>query len=155
MTDATAATPRKLRFANVDEAIAEIQRLRKGCTRAGNWSLAQACWHLNTILRYLMKPGEFPPDTAEQQARRPIFERILATGEIPSGIQAPEHITPPADCDASAIDALIEALTASKSFAGPFAPHRLFGNLTHDEMTRHNLIHCARHLGHLIPTAGA
>jgi len=36
-------------------------------------------------------------------------------------------------------------------FPGPFAPHRLFGEVAHADYVRLQLIHASHHLGHLIP----
>ena len=149
----TAARREGLNFASVDDAIAEVQRLRCGCAKTGSWSLAQVCWHLETAIRMRMVPGPFPPDTSEQLSRKPKLREILAVGKLPSGIEAPTPAIPPADANDSAIDALIATLKRFDSFSGEIAPHRIFGHLSDADARRLNLIHCAHHLSYLVPNS--
>jgi hypothetical protein len=142
---------RELNFDSVDALIADVERLRRGYTRAGNWSLAQACWHLRAAMEFLMRPGPYPAATPEQEARRPMVEGVLATGRLPTGIQAPETVVPPADCTDADIDGFVERARLFNAHPGPYAPHRLFGQLAVDEMRRLQLIHAAHHLSYLVP----
>jgi hypothetical protein len=77
----------------------------------------------------------------------------MAGWKLPDGISAPDSMMPPAGCGDEAIDAFITTLTNFKSFPGPIAPHRLFGQLSDADARRLNLIHCAHHLSYLTPTA--
>jgi hypothetical protein len=139
-----------LTFASVDDVLAEIILLRRGCAPAGNWSLEQTCWHLNAVMSYLMSPGPHAvPDTSPPD--RETLQRILAGGQIPDGIIAPERAIPPAFCAADAADNFIQTVERFRTFQGPFAPHRLFGHLTLDEGRRLSMLHCARHLSFLVP----
>lgn len=150
--DPAPATRRSgLSFDTEDQIIAEIDRLRRGYARTGDWSLSQACWHLNIGTQARMKPGPHAPDTPEQTARRPMLEKVLATGDLPEGITAPEPMLPPTSSDDSAIDALIASLRQFKTFTGEIAPHRLFGKLSDADARKLNRIHCARHLSFLVP----
>jgi hypothetical protein len=142
---------RQLRLSTTDEVIAEIERLRKGCRATGNWNLAQVCWHLETATRFRLAPGPYPANTPEQTAARPKLEMILAGQQIPKGIEAPQVAVPPPVVGDEAIDACIATLRRFEAAKGPFAPHRIFGNLSDAEMRRLNLVHCAHHLGHLVP----
>jgi hypothetical protein len=143
---------RTLSFSSIDEIVADIEQLRaRGSVRCGNWSLAQICWHLNMAMRSAMRPGPHAADTPQQLAMRPRLESILASGKLPFAVQAPEQAVPPAECTDAAINEFLATLRAIKTFPGPFAPHRLFGSITGDELRRFNLIHCAHHLSHLIP----
>jgi hypothetical protein len=141
-----------LSFANEDEAISDIQQLRAGYEQVGGWSLPQVCWHLKITMQGRMRPGPHEANTPEQDARKPLFDRIVAAGQLPKGIVAPPHVTPPADAGDEAIDACIATLTAFKNFPGPFAPHRLFGHAPNEITHKQNLIHVAHHLSHLVPT---
>jgi hypothetical protein len=146
------ATRRTLNYATVDDVIADVRRLRRGYAKAGRWSLAQACWHLNATTGFIMRPGPHPEPTPEQVAGRARLQAILDGGQLPSGIQAPETVTPPADAPESAADDFVATLERVKTFPGPFAPHRLFGRLSDDEARRLILLHAAHHLSHLVPT---
>ncbi len=140
---------RTLSFTSEDEAIADVQALRRGYVQAGRWSLPQMCAHLDKAVRSRMQPGPFPPNTPEQDARRATADRVLATGRLPDGIIAPDTLVPRQDVDDDAIDAFIATLREFKSFQGPIAPHRLFGHLPDADARRLNLIHCAHHLSYL------
>lgn len=140
-----------LRFADEDAVVADVRHLRKGCARAGNWTLPQACWHLDAALRSRMKPGPHPATTPEQAARRPQLEQVLASGRLPDGLVAPDHFTPPPACGDEAIDAFLATIEQFKAYPGPIVPHRLFGQLPDADARRLNLIHCAHHLSNLVP----
>jgi hypothetical protein len=99
-----------------------------------------------------MQKGPFPPNTPEQDARRPVFEQVMRSGQLPSGIDAPSQAVPPPDAGDSAIDDFIKTLTRFKNYREPIAPHRIFGHLSDADARRLNLIHCAHHLSHLVPT---
>lgn len=139
-----------LRFANEDEVIADIRRLRQGYEQTGGWSLPQICWHLNQTMQARMRPGPYEPDSPEQLARKPLVERIMASGELPKGIVAPPIVSPPADAGEEAVDACLATLELLKTHKG-FAPHRLFGTLPDEVARTQNLIHVAHHLSHLVP----
>lgn len=142
-----------LNFANEEAVIADIQLLRKGYTKAGNWTLAQVCDHLDRGTKARMAPPPHDPTTPDQEGRKSLLEKILASGELPDGIEAPQFMQPPTDCGDEAIDRLIARLREFAQFKGPIAPHRLFGHVPDPQIRRLNLIHCARHLSFLTPTS--
>jgi hypothetical protein len=142
---------RFLKFADVDAAKAEVIRLRAGYTKSKNWTLPQACWHLNAVMNYAMRPGPHAHVTpSPEMAQR--LQILLQSGRLPISIQAPEAIVPPANPPESAIDDYLVTLEKFKNFKGEFGPHRLYGSIPHDDFVRLQLNHCAHHLGFLIPT---
>jgi hypothetical protein len=143
-----------LKFASPDDVIADVRRLQKGYGQAGNWNLYQIAWHLDQSTRFRFKPGPFPPNTPEQDARKPVFEKLMATGKLPDGIPVPDPIRPPADAGPDSIDRLVEAMEMLKAFKGEFWPHRLFGQMTDEQSRRILMIHGAHHLSYLVPTHG-
>ncbi len=147
-----AARRDSLRYSSIDEVIADIKLLRKGYAQTGQWSLPQICWHLDVTTQRRMAPGPYAPETPEQSARRPMMAQIIASGKLPPGLVAPPDLTPAPDLGEPAIDALLQTLDRLKSFKGPYAPHRLFGNLNEVESQQQILIHSAHHLSHLVPT---
>jgi hypothetical protein len=140
-----------LSFADEDAAIADIEVLRGGYEQVGGWSLPQICWHLDTAMKFRMRPGPHEPNTPEQDSRKQTLERVLATGELPKGIVSPAVVVPPAEVGSDAIDACIATLKTFKTFTGGFAPHRLFGHMSAELTHKQNLIHVAHHLSHLVP----
>jgi hypothetical protein len=118
---------------------------------SGNWNLPQICWHLDKALRASMRPG--PHDPAPPSfVQKMQLKAILAVGRIPGGVKAPERVVPAKDVPEASIDEFLEALEMLKQFKGPFAPHRMLGEIEHDKFMRFHLIHCAHHLSLLSPT---
>jgi hypothetical protein len=109
------------------------------------------CWHLNQVTSYFIsgKPPTASPAPPDGPKR---LEAILATGQIPDGIESPAHMLPPADAADSEVDNFIATLERSKSFNGPYPPHRLFGPLNPEQGRTLILMHAARHLSFLVPT---
>ncbi len=143
---------RPLVFENCFDVIADVNHLRRGCTPGGNWTLAMVCKHLDTAMKFAMRPGPYPENAPVQNQNRPALEDILATGMLPAGIPAPAEAVPPIDTPDSAIDDFLVTLRAYEARTDPYAPHRLFGNLKRFEARKLALIHCAHHLSHLLPT---
>jgi hypothetical protein len=141
-----------LRFADESAVMEDVKRLRKGYAQIGHWSLPQVCWHLATTVHWSIRPGPFPPTTPEQIAARPKLDAILAGADLPSGLIAPEQFLPPADATDAEIDRFAAALETARNYPGPFAPHRIFGELKPDEARQMRLRHAAHHLSFLIPT---
>jgi hypothetical protein len=136
---------RPLKFADADAVAADVRQLREGYSKSGNWTLEQACWHLAKALRASLRPGP-PPSVRTGLIKKIQLRAILLARRIPSGVNAPEHIVPPADVPESAIDDFLAALQELKQFKGEFAPHRMLGNVEHDDFVRLHMIHCAHHL---------
>lgn len=123
--------------------------------QAGQWSLPQVCHHLDKSLQWSMRPGPFPPATPEQQASTPRLLEILASGKLPVGIQAPDHMLPPPDAGDAAIEAFLATLERYDRYTGVLAPHRLFGQRSKEVLRALAGIHCAHHLSHLVPATGS
>ncbi len=141
-----------LRYNTITDAINDIHNLReRGYRQAGNWTLEQNCWHLDVVTKTRLKPGPFPPNTPEQDAKKDMFAQVLATGQLPPGLESPDEFVPPSDADATAVTAFLETLEKVKTHVGPFAPHRRFGHMSDDDSRKQILIHTAHHLSHLVP----
>ena len=148
------AKRRKLRYTNNAAVVTDVTNLRKGYVQHGGWTLGQICWHLAAAVRTRMAPvpQPVPANTPEQDARRPMVEKVLATGELPTGIPSSDAMVPPADAGEAAVDDFIAAIEEFDKFSGPIPPHRLFGTLPDADARKLNLIHCAHHLSFLEPT---
>jgi hypothetical protein len=141
---------RRLRFADTDACAADVALLRPGYTKAGNWSLPQVCWHLNTAINYSMRPPPHPP-TRFKPVGSFIIKTAIFFGRIPSARRSPDFVKPAPDVPDAAIDEFLSTLLILKSFAGPFAPHHLAGKIKPEDYKRFHLVHCAHHLGYLSP----
>jgi hypothetical protein len=140
---------RKLNLANVDEVTAEVRRLQKGYHRMGEWSLPQVCWHLNEVMTRTMLTKAVGAVEVKPEARA-MLKKILEEGEMPR-VEAPGQVVPPADAEGLEVERFLETLERLRKFKGPFAPHRFFGEMGVEDYTRLHLIHCAHHLGYLVP----
>ena len=141
-----------LRFSSLDEVLPEVERLRNGHTTVGNWTLAQICRHLATVLRRVADlPASTPRDPSQELGEERKRE-VLETGRLPEGLPAPQVLLPEGGLDeGEEAENLRQAIAYFQSSPGPVAPHRLFGPLTRDEWHQLQCIHCAHHLGFAIP----
>ena len=142
-----------LSYTNAAAAIADVQLLQKGYTQIGNWTLAQMCWHLGTILKTIMNTPQTPvvPSTPEQ---RQMLDSVLASGKIRKGVDAPPQVLPPESAGNEAIDLYIREMNKMETYDGPWLPHRMFGgSISPDEHRQLILIHSAHHFANLIPTS--
>jgi hypothetical protein len=144
---------RRLHFADTNAVAEEVGRLRAGYSQAGNWSLPQVCWHLTRAIRFSMRPGPYEP-VRGGLIRWLMVRAVLITERIPAGAYAPERITPGKDVGDAAIDEFLTTLEELKDYRVEFAPHPRLGNLSHRGFFKLHLIHCAHHLGFLMPTSG-
>ncbi|HMB96553.1 MAG TPA: DUF1569 domain-containing protein [Tepidisphaeraceae bacterium] len=145
---------RQLHFSTPDDLVAEVNRLRGGYSRNGNWTLPQICKHLTVAMQGAMRPGPHPTqDSPQQQAARPLLESILKNGKIPKGVEAPTHALPAESCADVDVDDFLQTVEAFKNFPGPFAPHFRFGHITDEQMRKLQLTHAAHHLSHLVPAS--
>jgi hypothetical protein len=147
--------PRHLAFQNPNEVIKEAERLLHGpYQKAGTWDLAQVCNHLAEALDRSMTTGVRPmvPLPVRWWLRWRYLDKILASGRIRSGVRAPAEVaTPTSEDPAAAVQRLRGAVARFQFYQGQFTPHPYFGYLPPEKARRFHLIHCAHHLGHLIP----
>ena len=98
------------------------------------------------------------PDTPQQRARRATRDRVLAENVIAAGLTSPPAAVPPPDladdsgAGRAAVDDLVEQLVRFDQYGDEFPPHRLFGRMSRDQNRRHQLVHAAHHLSHLVPS---
>jgi hypothetical protein len=157
----TAPTARRtLAFRDLDEVIHDVEALHSGgYTRAGAWDLAQVCGHLADWMRFPLDGFPRPPlpiravlaalrATADPRMRR----RVLATGTMPRGAPTLRETIPPLGGDeAAAVDRLRQIIARFQGHTGPLYPSPIFGEMDCPTWTRLQLIHCAHHLGFLVP----
>ncbi len=151
---------RRLRFLDLDEAVRDAESLLVGgYRRVGRWDLSQVCGHLADWLTYAVDGA--PPFPL---ALRPLvflmrhtvasrmLRKTLAAGEMPAGAPTlPASIPAPGGDESAAVDRLRRAVERFRAHVGEYPPSPLFGPVSRDEANRMQLIHCAHHLGFLIP----
>jgi hypothetical protein len=146
--------PRQLEFQNNGQVTAELDRLRQGgYERAGNWDLAQVCDHLRYFIEGSLDGHQFQvPWVIKILFGRLVLWRILGQGRMKAGITTPQKPLPlPGGDEAGAVDRLKRVLQRLDAHAGEFHASPFFGKLTPAEWRQLHLIHCAHHLGFLIP----
>lgn len=143
---------RTLHFQDLDDIMPDVDRLLDGHTTVGNWSLAQICRHLATVMRRVVDlPASTPHDSSQwvgEEQKRQVFD----SGMLPEGLATPPQVLP-ADThgDREEAEGLRQAIAHYRASPGPVIPHRLFGPLSKDEWDRLQLIHFAHHLSFAVP----
>jgi Protein of unknown function (DUF1569) len=137
----------------LDDIMQDVERLLEGHRTVGNWSLAQICRHLATVMRRVVDlPASTSFDPSQrvgEEQKRQVFE----SGMLPEGIQGPQEVMPTAFLgEREEAENLRNAIAYYKASAGPVIPHRLFGPLTKAEWDQLQLIHCAHHLSFAVPS---
>ena len=147
-----------LEYPDVAAALADVARLRRGYTQAGGWNLARNAYHVAASLKERMRPdAAAEPDTPQQRARHKARDRVLTENIIAAGLTSPPASAPPegltddSAAGRAAIDDLVAQLERFDQYPDEFPPHRLFGRMTRDQNRRHQLVHAAHHLSHLVP----
>ncbi|MCA9239186.1 MAG: DUF1569 domain-containing protein [Planctomycetales bacterium] len=146
---------RKLAFDSFDQVIDEIERLRsRGYTPQGQWNLSQVCEHLTRTMRAGMDGGlKLMPWILRATILRFMANRIINSGNMPSGFTAPSESVPPdhKEDDPAKIDKCIATLRETAAFAGPLPPHPFSTGMTLEKWKRLMQVHAAHHLGFLQP----
>ncbi|MBP3953806.1 DUF1569 domain-containing protein [Gemmata sp. G18] len=151
---------RKLTFATLDDAVRDAENLlAKGYNRAGNWDLAQVCFHLAEWMRYPVEGFPKPPLLmrpvfwmARNTIARRMLRKVLEKGEMPPGAPTlKESVAPVGGDPAAAVAKLKAAAGRFKTHTGPFHPSPLLGVLSADEGNKVQVLHCEHHLSFLVP----
>jgi hypothetical protein len=146
---------RPLRFDNLNEVMADIDRLLQAHHTVGNWSLGQICNHLTLALRCTLDgfpPGSSLPWIVQQTLGKVAFKLILKRGRLIEGFKIPDKYLPIKGLDArEEANTLSEVIREYQSTTTPLATHFLFGPLTKEQWLRYHCIHCAHHLSFAIP----
>lgn len=142
---------RDLHYKTTEDVLLDVERLKRGNRKLGNWTLAQACWHLNEIMKYLMAPGPHAETTREQLQAQARLEIMLTTGQMPrKRIEAPPAVVPPPTAGERDVNDFMKTLVVFMGHKN-YATHRIFGKLSDEDMRKLNLVHCAHHFSHFIP----
>jgi hypothetical protein len=144
---------RPLRFATLDEALADAGRLaeldRGGrCRSVGNWTLGQTLGHLATWAEFSYTGAPLSPPWFVKLLVR-LRKKKFLYGAMPAGIKIPKVENGTLGTDPISTEEGLtrfhRAFTRLKSEA-PAKPHLLFGPLKHEEWIAGNLRHAELHL---------
>jgi hypothetical protein len=156
------AVRRRLTFASLDEVVADAENLlAKGYDKAGNWDLAQCCFHLAEWVRYpvegfpriplLMRPVLW---LMRNTVAGPALRKALEKGELPTGQPTlTQSLTAPGGDPTAAVAKLKESVARFRAYTGPYQPSPLLGVLDAETGLKVQLVHCAHHLSFLVPKA--
>ncbi len=144
---------RKLDFRDFNDLLGDLQRLRGGYLRAGNWTLSQVCDHLAIFFRGSLDGfGRMMPWLVRVTLGKLILRSILRNRGMRSGVKVPAHFLPgdPRE-DAAAADELAGLVERFRRHEGPLHPSPLFGRLSREQWTELHLIHASHHMSFLVP----
>ncbi|MGI9429285.1 MAG: DUF1569 domain-containing protein [Bythopirellula sp.] len=150
MVDTKTVTRREISYANLDEVVADAERLvAAGATTSGNWSLGQILEHVATVMDKSIDGFDvWPPLPVRLVGRWFLKNRFLKQG-MPAGFQlkgpiAKELLPPEVDAQ-QAFEHLRTAVERLKADSTR-AVHPFFGKLTWDESNRINCRHAELHM---------
>jgi hypothetical protein len=145
---------RTLQFQGLDDIMPDVERLLDGHTTVGNWSLAQICRHLATVMRRVVDLPASTPHDASRWVGEERKREFFASGVVPEGIPTSPRLVPgEALGDHEETEGLRQAIAHYQASPGPVVPHVLFGFLTREEWDRFHCIHAAHHLSFAVPKA--
>ncbi len=149
---------RALKFASMDEALAEAERLARAeqggtLERTGNWTLGQALGHLAYWIdvAYDGYPPQLRPSWVVKLLLRTMKGGVLR-GELPRGARIPKVPGGTLGIDVISTEeglGRFRKAVARLKAAPPTRPNIVFGPLTHDEWKRMHIGHAALHLGYM------
>jgi hypothetical protein len=149
---------REVRFATIDQAIADIERLaaaeREGkLQRLGNWTLGQTLGHLATWTTFAFDGTPIKPPLIILWILR-LQKKKFLRGPMPGGVKIPKVAggtlgTEPLSLE----DGLDRCRCAMQRLDRevPNKPNVIFGPLTHHEWKQLNLRHAELHLSFFKP----
>ena len=149
MVDTKTVTRRQIAYANLDEVVADANRLvAAGAATSGNWSLGQILEHVATVMDKSIDGFEvWPPLPVRLVGRWFLKKRFLKEG-MPAGFQLKgpiaKELLPPAVEPRQALDHLRRAVQRLQEDQNR-ADHPFFGRLTFDESNRINCRHAELH----------
>ena len=114
---------RTLRFNSLDEVMPDVERLLEGHSTLGNWTLAQTCHHLATVLRRVVDLPASTPVDPSQWVPEERNREVLESGMVPEGMPAPPVLLPPEGLnEREEAEGLRAAIAHYKASNGPVIP---------------------------------
>jgi hypothetical protein len=147
---------RRLRFATLDELLAESERLASGPVRQlGNWPVGQCFGHLSRAMKMSLEggPGRAPwwmRWTIGKMFKPLILSRGMRPGFTLPALVAEILVPAPTVSAAEALHELRSYVRRLQTEPQRF-PHPVFGNLTRNEWDRLHMRHAEMHLSFYVP----
>jgi hypothetical protein len=132
----------------------ELDRLhRAGYQKASQWDLAQICDQLTYFILGSLDGHPYRvPWLLKVLFGRMVLKKILKAKRMKANSPTPQKPLPaPGGDEAAAVGRLKAALDRLEAHQGEMHASPFFGYLTPAQWRELHLIHCAHHLGYLIP----
>lgn len=145
---------RQLEFKDFTDVLAELDRLHAGgCEKLVQWDLAQVCNHLAYFMEGALDGHTYRvPWIFKFLFGRLVLRRILKKRRMKAGVPSPQKPPPtPGGDESAAVARLKQAIGRLLSHEGELHASPFFGYLTPQQWRDLHLIHCAHHLGFLVP----
>ena len=85
---------RTLHFPDLDGIMPDVDRLLDGHSMVGNWSLAQICRHLATVMRLAVDLPASTPHHSSRWVGEEQKRQFLESGVVPEGIPTSPRLLP-------------------------------------------------------------
>lgn len=152
---------RTLAFATLGDVVADVRNLEvKGYEKAGNWDLAQVCFHLSEWMRFPMDGFPRPPLiigamfwVVRNTIGKRIVRKVLSEGFPVGSRTMPQTVILPGSNLEKSVAELNATVERFRTRSQPIFPSPFFGAMDKIEATKLQLAHCAHHLSFLIPKA--
>lgn len=144
---------RELRFSNLQEAKAEVERLSSApCRTTGTWSYFQILEHLAESIEdsYKLRPGRVIP-AIDARATEILFKRLKRNGKLQPGAVNPALPQTRQEGDEKAAAARLLKAIQDFGAATELLPEPQLGRLNHEQYEFLHTIHCALHLSFVHP----
>lgn len=151
------AERREISYQNLDEAIADAERLAESETRVtGNHSFGQILEHLALSVDASTGQAEVPKPPLYMKIMMPLMKRMVINAKpLAPGVKLPPageaFFWPDREFD---VPAALQHLKDSVAFyqsKGPLPKHPFFGALTREQNDQLHCRHCALHLSFVHP----
>ena len=152
----TVAGRRELHFTNLDEILAEAERVAAGKHRMlGNWSLGQILWHLAKVMNGSIDGVPVRPGLI-MRLIGPLMKRGMLAKSMPPGFQLPANFAkifgPPETSAADGLTIFREAIGRQNNETHR-EPSPFLGKMTAEDYVQLHCRHAELHLSFVVPTA--
>ncbi len=144
---------RTLSFDGLDGVMDEVDQLLAGHETVGGWTLGQILYHLAVSVRLSMD-GERDAESVDGRDRsRSLRRMFFRGGRFPENTNPPLTILIPPDyCEPTEqAQALRGAIDRFRGTDAPLASHPILGAMSKAEWSKFHVMHCAHHLGFVVP----